>query len=66
MIDRTKSYSYYVDIAEKKEIWKLYFDKFYSYDELEEYFKGKYSYAQLKSIINERYQQYEYTKKTFK
>ena len=65
MEDRTKPLSYYINIKEKQKIWKLYFDEFYSYKELEDYFKGKYSYIQLKSVINERYQQYEHAKKTF-
>lgn len=47
-----------VSYKDKKEIWDLYFNKFYSYDELEFRFKGKYSYAQLKDIIRERIRNY--------
>lgn len=43
---------------DKKKIWYLYFDKLYSYDELEAAFFGKYSYAELKSVIKEKYDQY--------
>lgn len=53
-MEKVRPYAETVDIKEKKEIWRLYFEKMYSYEELERHFKGKYKYCQLKSIIRER------------
>ena len=50
-----KPYAKTVDYTEKKKIWKLYFDYFFSYDELIRVFKNKYTIAQLKSIIKDWY-----------
>lgn len=38
-----------------KEIWELYFDEMYSYEELIEHFNNKYSYAQIRSAIDKKY-----------
>lgn len=43
---------------DKKKIWYLYFEKLYSYDELESYFAYRYTYSELKSVIKEKYNQY--------
>lgn len=50
-----------VSYADKKEIYDLYFNRCYSYEELEKHFKGKYTYTQLKTIIMERYRKYGQT-----
>ena len=57
-IEKYKPFAQRVDIKEKEIIWNLYFNKLYSYAELEKHFKGKYTYSQLKSIIIERYKMY--------
>mgnify|MGYP003300013094 CR=1 FL=1 len=40
-----------MDEKTKKEIFRLYFDEMYSYEDLVEHFKSKYTYAELKSLI---------------
>ena len=40
-----------IEQKDKNKILQLYFDKFYSYEDLEKYFKGKYNYHELKSFI---------------
>lgn len=44
---------------EKNKVCDLYFNKFYSYAQLEYHFRGKYTYAQLKDIIRERIRSYD-------
>lgn len=53
-MEKVLPYAETVDIKDKEEIWRLYFGKMYSYEQLEKHFKGKYKYSQLKSIIVER------------
>lgn len=53
-MEKVLPYAQTIDIKEKKIIWDLYFNKGFSYEELERHFKGKYKYSQLKSIIVER------------
>lgn len=36
---------------EKKELYKLYFNNFYSISELVEHFKNKYTYLEVKTAI---------------
>lgn len=40
-----------MDEKTKNEIFRLYFDKMYSYKDLVKHFKSKYTYAELKSLI---------------
>ena len=40
---------------DKEKIIYLYFDKLYSYEEMENYFNKKYTYHQLKEVINAVY-----------
>lgn len=41
---------------EKKELYKLYFNNFYSISELVEYFKNKYTYLEIKTAIRKYFE----------
>ena len=43
----------------KKEIWNLYFNKMYSYEEIIAYYNNKFTYAELKKVIKERFKMFE-------
>lgn len=57
-MEQIKPYAKTVDLKTKKKIWRLYFDEFYSYQDILRCFKWKFTAAQLKSIIMERYEYY--------
>ena len=42
----------------KDKIHYLYFQRLFSIEQIEHYFKGKYTYREVKSIIKERYKEY--------
>lgn len=37
------------------EIYDLYFDKMYNYEQILKHFKNKYTYKEIKDVIDERY-----------
>lgn len=43
---------------DKQTILDLYFNKFYSYSQILEYFKGKYCYAEVKTFIKKHINKY--------
>ena len=51
---------------EKEQVLHLYFNRLFSYEEIQKYFKDKFSYSEIKSVIKARYDQYNYdgTKKS--
>lgn len=44
--------------ADKEKIYYLYFERLFSYEDIERFFKGKYTYKELKSIIKEKYDKF--------
>ena len=43
----------------KKEIWNLYFNKMYSYEEIIAYYNKIFTYAEIKKVIKERFRMFE-------
>lgn len=41
-----------------EKIYYLYFERLFSIEEIEQYFKGKYSYNELRNIIKNYYKEY--------
>ena len=54
-MEKIKPYAKTIDPKVKRKIWYLYFDLFYSYEDIMREFKWKYNFSQLKSIIMSRY-----------
>ena len=43
---------------EKEQVLHLYFNRLFSYEEIQKHFKNKFSYSEIKSVIKERYDNY--------
>ena len=46
------------DGRDRDKIHYLFFQRLFSIEDVEHYFKGKYSYNEIKAIIKERYKDY--------
>lgn len=44
--------------SDKEKIRYLYFEKVFSFKELEQFFRGKYSYSELRNIVRDMYKDY--------
>ena len=45
---------------EKEQMWHLYFNRLFSYEEIQKSFNDKFSYSEIKSVIKGRYDEYNY------
>ena len=43
---------------DKEKIYYLYFERLFSLEEIEVYFKGKYTYNELRTIVRNYYKEY--------
>ena len=43
---------------DKEKIYYLYFERLFSFSEMEDYFRGKYTYNELRDIIKNYYKNY--------
>ena len=43
---------------DKEKIYYLYFERLFSLEEMEVYFKGKYTYNELRTIVRNYYKEY--------
>lgn len=41
-----------------EKIYYLYFDRIFSIEEIEHYFRGKYTYNEVRAVIKDKYKKY--------
>lgn len=65
-MEQVKPFIETVDVKDKKKIWDLYFNDFYSFEQLLRLYDKKYTHSQLRTIIMKGIDEYGKTKQIIK